>query len=334
MSYETERAELIQQVRAVTDTTFEAVALQVFQFQARHNPLYRHFLALMGCTASAITTIDAIPFLPISAFKHHRIQTGVWEPETIFQSSGTTGSTPSQHLVRSLRWYREQARRGFTPFYSAPADFCILGLLPSYLERSGSSLVYMVDDFISQSAYQESGFFLNDYAQLVDRLQYCQANAIPTLVIGVSFAMWELAETFPGDYSSIIFMETGGMKGRRQEITRPELHAILTRAFQVPAIHSEYGMTELLSQAYSKGKGLFTPSSTLKVIPREITDPMTTRPFGKTGVLHLVDLANLDTISFIATEDLGRCYADGQFEVLGRLDASDIRGCNLMVQDV
>jgi hypothetical protein len=210
----------------------------------------------------------------------------------------------------------------------------VLALLPAYLERTGSSLVFMADDFMQQSNYPESGFFLDDYAALVRQLIHCREQKIPVLLLGVSFALWDLAEQYPMDLGNFLIMETGGMKGRRRELTREELHGILKEAFQVEHIHSEYGMTELLSQAYSQGEGLFRPAPTMRILSREITDPLQHQQFEKTGVLDIIDLANLDTISFIATDDLGRVYGDGSFEILGRLDASDLRGCNLLVADL
>ena len=220
---------------------------------------------------------------------------------------------------------------GFEAFYGAVADYCVLGLLPSYLERSGSSLIAMVDHFIQLSKHPKSGFFLYDHAALADVLRQCQKTQQPTLLIGVSFALLDFAEQYSLDLSRITIMETGGMKGRRKEITRQVLHTILQDAFQVDVIHSEYGMTELLSQGYSKGKGIFYPTPTMKVLAREITDPFAVQKNNKTGVLNIIDLANLDSCAFIATDDLGKVAVDGSFEILGRLDSSDVRGCNLMV---
>ena len=235
------------------------------------------------------------------------------------------------HHLKSPADYRAISQLGFEHFYGDIGEFCILALLPSYLERSGSSLVYMVDHFIQQSKHPQSGFFLNELDALVEKLAYCQQNGIPTLLIGVSFALLDLAERYPMSLPDMIIMETGGMKGRREEMTRDELHGILQEAFQVAAIHSEYGMTELFSQAYSKGKGLFYPSPTMRVLGRDITDPLSLQNRGQTAAINIIDLANIDTISFIATDDLGQVYPDHSFRILGRLDDSDIRGCNLMV---
>jgi len=235
--------------------------------------------------------------------------------------------------VRSLDDYLRNTRRGFEHFYSAPEQYCILALLPSYLERSGSSLISMAEHFIGRSPYPQSGFFLYNTESLLRIIEVCQKKHIPVLLLGVSFALLELAERGPYDFSGVTVMETGGMKGRRREITRQELHAILGEGFQVEGIHSEYGMTELFSQAYSQGEGRFRPAPTMRVLTREISDPLTPQATGRTGGVNIVDLANLDTISFIATDDLGRVYEGGTFEILGRLDDSDIRGCNLLFEE-
>jgi hypothetical protein len=251
----------------------------------------------------------------------------------IFTSSGTTGAATSQHFVYDLETYLQIARNGFETFYNKIEDYCIIGLLPAYAERTGSSLIAMVDDFVKISKYSQSGFFLYDFKQLISILKENQAHKIPTVLIGVSFALLDLAEQYPTDLSDITIMETGGMKGRRTEWTRNQLHTYLKNAFNVPKIHSEYGMTELFSQAYSLGNGIFQPAMTLRAYARDITDPLCLlKTPNRQGVLNLIDLGNFDTISFIATDDLGRVQADTSFEVLGRLDYSDIRGCNLLIQ--
>lgn len=323
---------MIEKIKIVNPGTFEAVALEVFQYQAAHNPLYRRFVELLGIPPESITTPAEVPFLPIRFFKTHDIQTGEWTAVHEFTSSGTTAATTSRHLLRDADWYRWVARQGFEDRYGSLNRFAIFALLPAYLERAGSSLVFMADDFIRQSAHPQSGFFLHNTAEMMERIQQCRQAQIQVLLLGVSFALWELAENHPADLSGVIIMETGGMKGRRREITREELHQILIDAFQVDAIHAEYGMTELLSQAYSQGKGLFYPSSTMRVSTRDITDPLSALGWGKTGAMNIIDLANLDTISFIATDDLGKAYPDGAFEILGRLDNSDLRGCNLLIE--
>ncbi len=328
--YRERRSSLLRDIRQLSETNFEETALKVFRLQAQFNPLYRQFLQLLACDPTTVKELSLIPFLPISFFKSQQIKTGNWEAVADFTSSGTTASTTSHHLLKDESWYKQNARRGFEQFYGPVHHYCILALLPSYLERTGSSLVFMVDDFIRQSRYKESGFFLNNTEDLILRLDYCRQRKIPTLLIGVSFALLELAEKHAPALTDVIIMETGGMKGRRKELTRNELHFHLKTAFHVNEIHSEYGMTELLSQAYSKGEGIFYPSPTMRVLTREINDPFNMIK-NTTGVISIIDLANVDTISFIATDDLGLVYDDGSFEVRGRLDASDIRGCNLMV---
>jgi len=321
---------LAKKVERVIPATFDELALEIFRYQASYNSLYADYIRLLNIKPETITKVEQIPFLPIQFFKTHDIQTGKWTPETVFTSSGTTGQTASRHLVRDLDFYLQNTRRGFEHFYGKLEEYCILALLPSYLERSGSSLVAMVDYFIRQSKYEQSGFFLHDIERLVKTLSDVKRQNIPTVLIGVSFALWDLAEQFPMDLSGVVVMETGGMKGRRRELIRSELHKILARGFNVEKIHSEYGMSELSSQAYFFNKN-FLNSPTIRTFARQITDPLANEKHGKTGVLNIIDLANFNTISFIATEDLGRVYADRSFEVLGRLDNSDIRGCNLMV---
>lgn len=328
-----ERSLLQERINSLKDQAFAELALAVFQYQATHNLIYRQYLDLLGVKQAEIRQLSDIPFLPIQLFKQHLIQSGDWSPTTIFSSSATTGSTPSQHLVRDEEWYRQNARRGFTHFYGSLDQYAVLALLPSYLERQGSSLILMAEDFIQQSDPEWGGFYLYDQQALlakIDRIATETKKKI--LLLGVSFALLDLAENHPQDLpAGTIVMETGGMKGRRRELTRAELHDHLKQAFGASAIHSEYGMTELFSQAYSQGDGLFRATPTMRVMTREITDPLCLRTDSKTGVLNVIDLANLDTISFIATEDLGKVYPDGSFEILGRLDASEIRGCNLMV---
>lgn len=344
-----ERAEILPLLADLDGDRFEAATLAVFRYQAARNPLYSRYLELLNRPTYDVrrtmydlrhTTSDVErrmpyvvhPFLPIQFFKTQEIKAGSWAPQTVFTSSSTTGQTPSRHLVRDPDFYLENARRGFTFFYGDPSEWCILALLPSYLERSGSSLVAMADYFIRLSKHRESGFFLNDMAGLKDALSHCQSKGYKTLLLGVSFALLDFAERYPMDISGITVMETGGMKGRRREMTRPELHENLCAAFGIPAIHSEYGMTELFSQAYAQGGTLFSPAPTMRVLATEINDPFCLVSPGRTGVLNIIDLANLDTCAFIQTEDVGRVYEDGRFEVLGRLDVAEMRGCNLMVE--
>lgn len=328
------RETLKQAILSVEASGFDALALQIFHYQYEKNEVYRQFVDLLRVNPNSIQSIDKIPFLPIQFFKNRIIKSGDWQAETVFTSSGTTGQISSQHFVKDTNLYKQITDRGFEKFYGNIDQYSVLALLPAYLERKGSSLVYMANHFINLSKQPNSDFFLYNYAALVDQLKYNQERNIPTLLLGVSFALWDLAEQFPMDLSKVIIMETGGMKGRRKEITRSALHEIFTKAFQCSKIHSEYGMTELLSQGYSKGDGIFYASPTMKVLTREITDPLSSQKIGKVGGINIIDLANLDSCSFIATDDLGRVYEDESFEILGRFDNSDIRGCNLMVADV
>jgi hypothetical protein len=308
---------------------FERKAEAVYRLQHEQNVLYRAFTRLSKKDRESHPVLEQIPFLPISFFKTHSIKTGEFVPEIIFESSGTTGLTPSRHEVRSVSLYRESFLRGFELFYGPVSGYCILGLLPAYLERSGSSLVFMVDELIRQSRHPQSGFYLHDLDRLHDVLTDLEARKQKTLLIGVSFALLDFAEEFPVRLKSTLIMETGGMKGRREEITRARLHEILGQAFGQKEIHSEYGMTELLSQAYSAGNGIYRPVPWMKAMIREEDDPMEVQRTGE-GLLNIIDLANRDSCSFIATDDLARVYPDGSFEVLGRMDNSDLRGCSLL----
>jgi len=312
--------------------TFREYALKVFRFQAVKNPVYREYLQMLGVDPGFVHTLEEIPFLPIEFFKTHRVLCTDREPEVTFESSGTTGMTPSRHHVADATLYRKSFLEGFRLFYGDPARFCILALLPSYLERSGSSLVYMMEHLIRLSAHPDSGFYLNNLGDLATKLERRSKDGVPTLMLGVSFALLELAEQHPMKLGkNITVMETGGMKGQRKELVRGELHAILQQAFGVPSVHSEYGMTELLSQAYSRGGGLFHAPPWMKVVARDANDPLSPAGTGRSGGLNIVDLANLYSCSFVSTGDLGKVYEDGSFEVLGRFDHAEIRGCNLLV---
>jgi len=314
------------------EKTFRATALEVFHFQAKHTPVYRNYLAALGTDPSQIKEVEEIPFLPIEFFKSHTVLAEGMEAEVIFESSGTTGTSPSRHHVADLGLYRESFLRSFNACYGSPEDLCILALLPSYLERESSSLVYMMNQLIGWSKHSDSGFYLDQLAELSAILQKRNNDSQATLLLGVSFALLDLAEQHPLSlWKNISVMETGGMKGRRQELVRSELHQALTEAFEVSNIHSEYGMTELLSQAYSAGEGLFLTPRWMKVLIRDPNDPLTLLSPGQSGGINIIDLANLHSCSFIATGDLGKVYEDGSFEVLGRYDHSDIRGCNLLI---
>ena len=330
----TQRNALLAALRGLKSDQFDELALQVFRYQATMNPVYARYLSLLGRGPEKIKTIQEIPGLPIRLFKHYRLQSDDWEPAQVFTSSGTTGTQTSQHAVRDLEAYLANARKGFRQFYGPVENYCILALLPAYLERQGSSLVAMAQDFINRSKYEQSGFFLYEHEALASILKQNEEKGIPTLLLGVSFALLDFAAAYPMALQHTIVMETGGMKGRRKEMTRDELHGILKQAFGLGEVHSEYGMTELFSQAYSKGAGWFTSAATMRVQIQDLTDPFATVRTGRSGTIQIIDLANLDTISFIATEDLGRVNAEGQFAVLGRVDYSDMRGCNLMVSDL
>ncbi len=333
MSYEKQQADIIQKIKTLSIDSFNDLAMDVFRFQANCNAVYSEYLSLLKVDFQDIKSVEEVPFLPIQFFKNYSIKTGSWQEQSIFTSSGTTSDSASHHPVHDLGFYKQNTELGFQKFYGHPSNYCILALLPSYLERSGSSLIFMADHFIQQSKYPQSGFFLNNTDDLLQVLSSVKKNKIPTILLGVSFALLDLAERYEIDLTNIIVMETGGMKGRRKELTRSELHAILKASFGIKSVHSEYGMTELFSQAYSKGNGKFQSAPTMKVFTREITDPLTLQKNNKIGVLNIADLANFQTISFIATEDLGKVHQDGSFEVLGRLDNSDIRGCNLMLSE-
>ena len=326
------RQQLTKKVESVTSDNFESLALEVFQYQAEHNLLYRQYLQLLNILPASVTSLAAIPLLPIQFFKNYVIKSGEnWQPEAIFESSGTTGQIPSRHFIPDLDFYLRNAKRGFEHFYGDLSQYCILALLPSYLERSGSSLVAMAAYFIEQSRYPQSGFFLYEQERLMQTLVDCVKNNIPTILLGVSFALFDLAENQELSMRDhIVLMETGGFKGRK-EIIRENLHDYICQKFNLKSVHSEYGMTELLSQAYSKGKGIFSPAPTMQVLTRQITDPLSPEKINKTGLIGVIDLANISSMSFLLTEDLGRVHPNGSFEILGRADNSDIRGCSLLL---
>ncbi|WOD45154.1 acyl transferase [Hwangdonia lutea] len=312
-------------------TEFEDLALQIFRHQFENNRVYRSFCDLLYKHPSDIKTIRDIPFLPIQFFKSHSILSSKADVETTFTSSGTTGSLISKHEVTDIKIYEQSFTKGFHQFYGNIEDYVVLALLPSYLEREGSSLIYMVNAMISQSNHAESGFYLNNISELKDTLIKLNTEGKKVLLIGVSFALLDLIETYQFHLKNTIIMETGGMKGRRKELIRDELHKKLKAGFVVETIHSEYGMTELLSQAYSKGNGVFNCPNWMRILTRDTEDALTIQKSGKTGGINVIDLANVNSCAFIATQDLGKTYNDGSFEVIGRFDNSDIRGCNLMV---
>ncbi len=313
-----------------SEATFNEVALKVFKHQFENNTIYRSFCDLLYIHPSDVKTLSEIPFLPIQFFKSHEIVSSREEIKETFSSSGTTGSITSKHFVTDINWYTQSYLKGFKHFYGNIEDYTVLALLPNYLERKGSSLIYMVDDLIKKSNQPESGFYLNNLDKLAKKLELLDKKGNKILLIGVSFALLDLIEQHKFNLKNTIIMETGGMKGRRKEIIRTELHNILSDGFGVEKIHSEYGMTELLSQGYSKGSGVFDCPPWMKLFTRDTEDALTILPKGKSGGINVIDLANYNSCSFIATQDLGKVYKNGTFEVIGRFDNSDIRGCNLM----
>ena len=312
------------------DKNFEGLAMQAFYFQYMQNPVYHKFCDLLNIDVGAINYIKDIPFMPVEFFKSHKVICDGKAPEIVFTSSSTTGSVPSSHYVADVSIYDEAFLSGFRKFYGDPAGYCILGLLPSYLERSGSSLIYMVDKLIGLSRDNDSGFFLHNHDDLYNKICALEKSSRKYILIGVSFALLDFAEKYSVNMKNGIVMETGGMKGRRKEMVRSELHSILENSFGVETIHSEYGMTELLSQAYSYGDGVYKCCDTMKVLVRETNDPLSVHASGS-GAINVVDLANIYSCSFLQTSDLGQVFEDGTFVVSGRFDSADVRGCNLMV---
>lgn len=321
----------------VNQDNFEALSIEVFNYQYAHNAIYRKYCDLTIRDISTINGLHEIPFLPIQFFKTQQITTGNFEAEAVFESSGTTGSINSKHYVKDLNWYTKSFLNGFDLFYGNIEEYCILGLLPSYLERKNASLVYMVDVLIKKSKNELSGFHLYDHKKLHEIIKSNEENKQKTLLIGVSYALLDFAENFPMKLNNTNVMETGGMKGKREEMTKQALHHALINRFEVAQIHSEFGMTELLSQAYSSGNGIFSTPPWMKILMRTEDNPLQTLPNAlkehetQRGVVNVIDLANIDSCSFIATEDTGINYDDGRFEITGRLNNSDIRGCGLMI---
>jgi len=314
------------------DVAFEKAALATFYHQAKNCTVYNQFIHHLGIKPDKIISCREIPFLPISFFKSHEVLSQLANPEIVFSSSGTTGQIQSKHLVSDVKIYEKSFNLAFEQFYGAIKDTCLLALLPSYLERDGSSLIYMVDSLLKQSEHPKSGYFLHDLRQLHQTLTALKEAGQKTILIGVTYALLDFVEQFELDFPNLIVMETGGMKGKRKELVREELHQLLCKGFGVAKIHSEYGMTELLSQAYSDGDGLFRCPPWMKILLRDTYDPLAIIGNKQTGGINVIDLANINSCSFIATQDLGKLHEDGSFEVLGRFDNSDIRGCNLLVQ--
>ena len=313
------------------EASFNRQALEVFRYQAEHVAVYRDFLKALNKTPESILTWTEIPCLPLEFFRSKTVIANDKVPEITFSSSGTTGMITSSHAIVDARLYEESFLKCFDLFYGAPSNYCVIGLLPAYLERAGSSLVYMADRLIKESQHPDSGFYLYQYEKLSTLLTELYNRKQPTILIGVTFALLDLAATFPVSFPELIVIETGGMKGRRKEMIREELHELLKAGFGVSAVHGEYGMTELLSQAYSKSDGNYSCPPWMKVRIREVNDPFSFPEPGITGGVNIIDLANVYSCSFLATQDLGKVHADGSFEILGRFDNSDLRGCNLMV---
>ena len=311
---------------------FNALALKIFKMQAANCSVYKTYIHHLKVNPEGIKNIEQIPFLPISFFKSHAILSNKESIQITFNSSGTTGMAQSSHHVTDVKLYEQSYLQAFNQFYGSIEEYCFLALLPSYQERTGSSLIYMVDDLIQKSKNEQSGYFLYNHDELFDTLQSLKKRKQKTVLIGVTYALLDFIEQYKVDFPDLIVMETGGMKGRRKEMIREELHEILTKGFGVKSIHSEYGMSELLSQAYSLGDGIFNCPAWMQVLIRDTNDPLSLVANGKTGGINVIDLANINSCSFIATQDLGKINNDNSFEVLGRFDNADIRGCNLLVQ--
>ena len=308
---------------------FEAAALELFRFQADRCKPYKEYISLLGIEPHDVKRIEDIPFLPIELFKSHDIYCADTEPEIVFTSSNTGGTTPSRHMMASTEVYRRAFTQAFEEFYGKIEEWSIYGLLPNYLEREGSSLVYMTDELIRRAG--SGGFYLNDYERLIEDME---RDPKPKILLGVSYALWDVAEQYAPKLKDTIIMETGGMKGRRKELSKSELHDILCRGFGVKSIHSEYGMAELTSQAYSKGGGIFETPRWMHILVRDVNDPLDHTPQGMRGGIDVIDLANLTSCAFIRTQDIGRKLDQRRFVLEGRIAGSDIRGCNLLVHNL
>ncbi len=322
-------AEFRNKIFDITTQSFEKLSLDVFRFQYQNNLLYRSYVDELKIKINKVGSLAEIPFLPISFFKTHEIKTTSFEAEIIFESSGTTQTISSKHYVKDAGLYKESFTKGFEKFYGDIKDWCIIGLLPSYLERNNSSLVMMVDEMIRISSHTQSGFYLNEHEKLNDVLQQLEMEGQKTLLVGVTFGLLDFCEKYSQKLNHTVVMETGGMKGRRKELTRQETHEIIKNRLGISVVHSEYGMTELLCQAYSKGNGRFKTVPWMKALVRNEDDPFDISEKGS-GIINIIDLANIYSCSFIATDDVGNIFDDGSFEVAGRVDNSDIRGCSLL----
>ncbi|MCX6350662.1 MAG: acyl transferase [Bacteroidetes bacterium] len=323
--------DLKEKIFNVSAEGFDALALEVFRWQALENSVYSQYLSHLKIKSDEINSIYQIPFMPIEVFKTHAVFSGIPSYQLSFESSGTTGAIPSKHFIKDVSWYHESLERTFKTHFGAPDDFVFMALLPSYLERGKSSLVYMVDRLMELNGQVQKHFYLNNFEELMQQIRHTQATSPKKIfLIGVTYALLDLADIFKENLSDIIVMETGGMKGRKKEMTREEVHAHLKESWQTFPIYSEYGMTELLSQAYTKADGKFYPPPYMKILIRDIYDPFSYMPPTQTGAINVIDLANYHSCAFIATQDAGRLYPNGSFDVLGRMDNSEVRGCNLL----
>jgi hypothetical protein len=323
------RDKLLKNIHDVNANTFMNVAMEVFWYQYHRSSVYRNYVnQLVG--EENVKSLNQPVFLPIEAFKIHQIKSGDWDAQDVFTSSGTSRTTISKHYVREMELYLKSCKNSWECFFNSVDEYCYLCLLPGYMERKGSSLIHMMKHFVEQSKYA-SGFYLYNHEELYEKLLDCKAKDIPTVLFGVSFGLLDFIENYELEFPNLIIMETGGMKGRREELLKVELHKKIAEKFKVNSVYSEYGMTELFSQAYSTGKGRFRCSNSMKIWTTEITDPLSKERYGKTGILNIIDLYNIDSCAFIQTQDLGIVHEDESFELMGRLDHADIRGCNLMV---
>jgi len=334
--FDHERHQLLQLFGSIQHGDYQIVdeyVMHLFRFQYKYNKIYHQFCNNLGVKVKSIDKKEKIPFLPISAFKVHDVKTGEFDAEIIFRSSGTTSNQTSNHQVRDINHYLTNAEKIWSKYFKPVNNYQILALLPGYLEREGSSLIQMVDYFIQLSAYETSGFYLRDHDALAEELMQCKKQNIPTVLFGVTYALLDFIAQHQIIFPDLVIMETGGMKGNRKEMTKAAVHAELKDAFHVKGVYSEYGMTELLSQAYTKGETIFLPNNMLNVFTHQINDPLSRERISKPGIISIIDLANIDSCAFIQTEDLGIVNRDGSFEILGRLDYADVRGCNLLVQE-
>jgi phenylacetate-coenzyme A ligase PaaK-like adenylate-forming protein len=315
-----------------SEDEFLEAALELFHFQSAGNRIYKQYLDILGFDPGKVKNLADIIFLPVSFFKTRRIITGSSNEKIVFRSSGTAGDQPSRHYVPDPGIYEKSFLKCFEIFYGSPSKYCILALLPSYLERGDSSLVYMAGKLIEKSSCPDSGFYLDNTEKLASTIIDLEAGNVPVILLGVSFALLDLVEQYNFSLKSTVIIETGGMKGKRKELTREELHQVLKSRTGLKFIHSEYGMTELFSQAWSASDGIFSTPPWMKVMVRDSYDPFSYVPAGRSGGINVIDLANIDSCAFLETSDLGRILPDGRFEVLGRFDNSEIRGCNLLAE--